>query len=108
MARVDAEQWRERVNTWQSSGKTAAAFASSRGFDARQLQWWKWKLGKQDGMPRASRRAFVPVHVEGAAPARAPAGVDLTFASGLVVRVPADFSPRAVAELIEVIGALSC
>ena len=105
MARASAEQWHERVKAWGASGKTAAEFASSRGVDSRQLQWWKWKLSRK---ARASRPAFVPVHVMSEVTAKARAGIDVTFASGVVVRVPAGFSPRALAELIEVVGALSC
>lgn len=105
MARVSAEQWHERVKAWVASGKTAAEFASARGLDPRQLTWWKWKLSRQ---ARPSRAAFVPVHVMSEASANPRAGIDVTFANGVLVRVPAGFSSRALAELIEVVGALAC
>lgn len=105
MARVSADQWRERVKAWDASGKTREAFASGRGLDPRQLQWWKWKLAREE---RSARPAFVPAHVVGEAASKARAGIDVTFASGVVVRVPAGFNPRALAELIEVVGAISC
>ena len=108
MARVSAEQWRERVEAWVASGKTAEAFAASRGIDARQLAWWKWRLARDGRAPRTPGPAFVAAQVAGEPASKVRAGVDVTFASGVVVHVPAGFSPRAVAELIEAVGAVAC
>ena len=108
MTRVSAEQWQRRVKAWKASGKTAKAFALSAGFDSRQLQWWKWKLSRQECVSRAARPAFVPAHVVAHAVPQAREGIDVTFASGVVVRVPVGFSAHALAQLIEFVGALPC
>ena len=112
MARVSAEQWRARVTAWEASGKTATTFAAARSFDARQLRWWKWKLGRDGRAQRrvvATRPAFVPAHVAVEVVGKTSAAFEVTFASGIAVRVPAGFNnPRALAELIEVVGAIRC
>ena len=108
MARVSATEWRKRVAAWAASGKTSEAFGASRGFDARRLQWWKWKLARDARAADPARPAFVTAHVVDDALSKGRAGFDVTFASGVIVRVPAGFSPRALAELIEIVGALSC
>lgn len=108
MGRVPAERWRERVKAWEASGRTAKTFASSRGFDPRQLQWWKWKFARDGAAPRAPRPAFVPAHVVAEAAPKSHAAIDVTFMSGVVVRVPPGFSARALAELIQAVGALPC
>jgi hypothetical protein len=108
MARISSEQWGERVDAWAASGQTAAEFGSSRRIDARQLQWWKWKLARDGRAEPRARPTFVPAHVVAERPSMLRAGIDVTFPSGVVVRVPAGFSRSALAELIEAVGALAC
>lgn len=108
MARISSVEWGERVDAWAASGKTAEEFGSSRRIDARQLRWWKWKLARDGRARPRARPTFVPAHVGAESPSTLRAGVDVTFPSGVVVRVPAGFCPRALAELIEAVGALPC
>lgn len=108
MVRISSEQWGERVDAWTASGMTAAEFGSPRRIDARQLQWWKWKLARDGRAQTRARPTFVPAHVAAERPSMLREGIDVTFPSGVVVRVPAGFSARAVAELIGALGALSC
>lgn len=105
MGRVSAAEWRERVEAWSASGETAEEFASEGQFDARQLSWWKWKFGRE-APPRVP--AFVPIRVVNSPISKARGAVEITFASGVRVRVPSGFAPRALAELIEAMGTLAC
>jgi hypothetical protein len=108
MTRVSATEWRKRVKAWTASGQAADVFGDSKGFDGRQLQWWKWKFSRDERTRSSSRPAFVPAHVEGSPAPRVRAGFEVTFASGVVVRIPAGFSPTALADLLTAVGALSC
>jgi hypothetical protein len=56
MKRVAREVWTKRVEQWTASGKTAEAFASELGLNARSLKWWKWQLGASMAVKRASRK----------------------------------------------------
>jgi transposase len=108
MTRVSSEQWRIRVSAWLSSGQTAGQYGRQQGIDARQLRSWKWKLGREDRLRGEARPAFVPAHIESEASPKAFRGVELTFSSGVIVRIPAGFSPSALAALIESVGSLAC
>ncbi|MFZ5893122.1 MAG: IS66 family insertion sequence element accessory protein TnpA [Myxococcota bacterium] len=49
-----SEVWRERVETWRGSGKSAAEFCSGQEFSAKSLQWWAWHFGAKKPKKRAA------------------------------------------------------
>ena len=123
MARLTAKQWNERVEAWKASGKTAEEFALRRGIDARQLHWWKWHLSRRKPAGGANAASFVPVRVAEESPTAArprsvrrprssPTAstdlVEVTLPSGIVLRVPAGFGARALAEVIAAVERASC
>lgn len=51
-----SEVWRERVEAWRASEKSAAEFRSGQEFSAKSLQWWAWHFGAK----KAKKRAATP------------------------------------------------
>jgi transposase len=43
---ANTETWRRRVAEWRSSGQTAEAFSSGKGYAAGTLFWWSSRLGR--------------------------------------------------------------
>ncbi len=43
--------WRERVESWRTSGETAAAFSTRHGFASSTLRWWASQLKREDPSP---------------------------------------------------------
>lgn len=77
-------EWLEQVRAWKASGQSSDAFAKGKGFTAKLLRWWAWKLGREreDVSPKLARvtKAASPIEfIELVAPVR--------DTSGLVVRV---------------------
>ena len=74
----------ERVQSWKVSGLSAQEFARGKGFTAKLLRWWRWKLESEGETlsskpaPVAKKRSAIEF-IELVAPAR--------DVSGLVVRV---------------------
>jgi transposase len=99
MAAGSREVWAKRVARWRASGLTAAEFARRHRLAEASLKWWKWKLG-------STRRAPAPVSpltfVEMTAPMRRES-LELVLASGVEVRVPADFDEGALARLLDML-----
>lgn len=42
-----SDEWRERVEAWRASGKTAAEFCSGQDYTPKSLRWWAWHFGGQ-------------------------------------------------------------
>src|SRR5262245_16253372 len=42
--RMSAAKWAELVAAWESSGRSAAEFASERGIAESSLRWWRTEL----------------------------------------------------------------
>ena len=123
MARSTAEQWNERVGAWKASGKSAGEFALSRGIDGRQLRWWKWHLSRRKPAGGAQAASFVPVRVAEesrmaprprsarrprSSPTASTDQYEVTLPSGIVLRVPAGFGARALAEVIAAVERAAC
>jgi hypothetical protein len=43
---ANTETWRRRIAEWRSSGQTAEAFSSGKGYAAGTLFWWSSRLGR--------------------------------------------------------------
>jgi hypothetical protein len=48
------ETWRERVAEWRSSGQTAEAFSTGKGYAAGTLLWWSSRLSKAASSPESA------------------------------------------------------
>ena len=46
-SRMGAGMWAELVAGWESSGRSAAEFASEHGIAEATLRWWKTELGRR-------------------------------------------------------------
>lgn len=105
--RDGAEVWRERVDRWKQSGKTAREFAKVEGIRPETLAWWKWRLQRQDGAAGADVETpmLVPVHVRGMEPEPAASAIELVLASGrVVVRVGPEFDERTLRRVVDALG----
>ena len=93
--------WRNRLEAWQDSGVSAAAFCRARGLEYSQFVYWQRVL-------RASMvdepRSLVPVVVQSSTPMHAMA-LELSLPHGVQVRVPLGFPSD---EVIALVRGLSC
>jgi hypothetical protein len=115
MERVGSEEWAKRVERWKDSGLSAKEFAVEVGLNEHSLRWWRWHLGttqkSQPGKPRTRRpRSAVTsapkspalTFVEMVATPREP--MEIILASGIRVRVGADFDATTLGRLLDVLG----
>lgn len=60
---VKSDEWRERVEAWRASGKSAAEFCSDQDYSPKSLQWWAWHFGgqKRKRSSRATKPQFARV-----------------------------------------------
>lgn len=119
-----ATYWRQLLAEWAGSGLSQAEFCRRRGLKAVSLAWWKHRLRGMDdaGSGRQGRRAhgtgragFVEVALprgSASVPAlRAPSLVppsdryELILPGGVRLRLPDDFDPARVAQLVQAVAA---
>jgi len=106
-----AQYWQGHLDRWARSGLSQAAFCRRHGLKAVTFGSWKRKLvtGRSHirrrgaGAGRASsvgrRTDFVEVAMTGAG----MAAYEVVLSGGVVLRLPADFDPDRVAQLIAVV-----
>jgi transposase len=99
-------EWAGRVERWEKSGLDAETFAARERIKAKQLTWWRWKLGSSrpaSSAPPPELR-FLPVRVVDGAARPASSGVPLEIAlpNGRVVRVPPGFDPAMLADVLSI------
>lgn len=96
--------WKKRVQQWDKSGLSAAAFAAREGIEAKQLVWWRWKLRATPSEPAAAPLSFLPVRVvdRAAPPLPRSAPIEIVLPNGRIVRVPPGFDPGALAQLLTI------
>ncbi len=84
-----AVQWAEHVRRWRSGGLTRAAYCAEQGVKAATLSYWAWRLDKAQRavVPAPMVPAFVPVQVVPAA--TVPMMVEVSYAGGLRLGLPA-------------------
>jgi hypothetical protein len=119
-----AAYWRRLLTEWAGSGLSQAEFCRRRGIKAVTLAWWKRRLRGTDDAGggrrgrwtrRAERSGFVEValpHGSASSPARrAPFIVppsdryELVLPDGTRLRLPDDFDPERVAQLVQAVAA---
>ena len=120
-----ARYWGRLVQSWERSGLTQAEFCRRRDVKAVTFSWWKRKLrdtgdrsSRRRSRPTATRRRpearFTEVMWPGRVFARgAPAastsdarsaGYEIVLGDGLVIRLPGDFEPEKVSQLIDLVA----
>jgi hypothetical protein len=109
--RTSRDEWRKRVERWRDSGLTAKDFAAETGINAGTLQFWKYKLGKQEERsPRRSARNAVAAIASSLVEVR-PVSMaletrfEIELVGGRRVHVPAVFDPAALKSLLAVVEA---
>jgi len=97
-------EWKKRVERWNKSGKTADEFAAGEGLKAKQLVWWRWKLGAECAAAPKDTAApsFVPVRVvePRAALVLRSALMEIVLPNGLIVRVAPGFDLEALTHVL--------
>ena len=99
-----AKYWAGLVSAWEQSGLSQAEFCRRRGVKVASLAWWKRQLQRQAGgapkrrgrPPKVSSR-FVEVRLAGLSSASA---YEVVLARGRSIRVPSQFDPQIVSQLI--------
>jgi transposase len=109
--KVRAAEWAKRVERWQRSGLSAAAYGAREGIPGEQLSWWKWHLGRRAVAPQREvalgKVRFVPARVvERAAPARAGGQVEVVLGNGRIVRIMGAVDSKLLADTIRTIESL--
>jgi transposase len=97
-------EWAERVERWEASGLSAAAFAARERLAAKSLVWWRWKLRASPLAPTALPLDFLPVRVVSTATARASmtGPIEVVLPNGRIVRVPAGFDEADLERVLAV------
>ncbi len=95
--------WMQRIEAWQASGESAAAFCRSQGLSYAQGTYWQRALRRSEP-EREVAPVLVPVRVESPpGPSRAP--IELVLPSGMRLQ---GFAGFAVTEVVALVRGLSC
>jgi hypothetical protein len=94
---ANASTWAKRVSAWRSSGQTADAFASGRGFAGGTLRWWASRLARRP--PALVRVVAAPSPSTPSAPS-----VELEV-GGVSVRVRPGFDGALLGQVLDVLAA---
>jgi len=116
-----AKDWAQLLSACEKSGLTQAEFCRRRGVKAVTFAWWKRRLrgvaerGRQrSGRSTATRgrreakftevmwpgRVFAGGAPIAARPESPSGGYEIVFADGLLIRLPGDFDPEKVSQLL--------
>ncbi len=111
-----ARQWQRRLDQWERSGLSQAAFCRRHGLKAVTFGWWKRKLGAASSQARGrgGRRATSgpgrgstpdAKFVEVAMASAGMAAYEVVLSGDLVLRLPIDFDPDKVSQLVAAVTA---
>jgi hypothetical protein len=93
--------WKPWIEQWKQSGLKQTDFCLQHSLSLEMFRRWFWKLRKQEeAKSERERPAFLPVEVVSPPPTNAAMAFDLVLPRGRIIRVPAGFDPKALAELI--------
>jgi len=118
-----AKYWARLVNSWRKSGLTQAEFCRRRGVKAVTFAWWKGRFRgtgeradhrKSRSTARGRRREAEFTEVmwpgrvlaDGMAATRDASlgGYEIVLGDGLSLRLPGDFDPEKVSQLIALVA----
>ncbi len=108
-----ARYWQRHLDRWERSGLSQAAFCRQHGLKAVTFGWWKRKLAtgrthirrRGAAAGRASSVARRTDFVEVTMTSAGMAAYEVVLSRGVVLRLPADFDPDRVSQLIAVVKA---
>ena len=108
-----ARFWQRHLDRWERSGVSQAAFCRRHGLKAVTFGWWKRKLATARTLVRrggvdARRASSTARRADFVEVAMADAGMstyEVVLSRGVVLRLPADFDPDRVSQLIAVVKA---
>lgn len=119
-----ARYWQRHLDRWERSGLSQAAFCRRHGLKAVTFAWWKRKLGtgaaSEQRRGRSGKRASSRKRadsgpgerstsdaefVEVAMPSSGMAAYEVVLSRDLVIRLPADFDPDKVSQLVVAVKA---
>lgn len=103
-----ARYWSDLVAAWSQSGLSQSEFCRQRGINGGTFMWWKRQLQrvpggvadvpKRRGRPaKAASPRFVEVRLPGTSTSLA---YEVILARGRSIRVPSQFDPRVLSQLI--------
>ena len=108
-----ARYWQRHLDRWERSGLSQAEFCRRRGLKAVTFAWWRRKLatgrshtrgrGADAGRPSSVARRAEFVEVAMTSPGMA--AYEVVLSRGLVIRLPADFDPDKVSQLVAAVKA---
>ena len=90
------QMWRERVQAWRDSGKTAKQFAESGGFATGTLRWWASRVAPVE-KPRFVQ--LVPKRAVGTAPSELVVDV-----AGARICVRPGFDAKLLADVVRALS----
>ena len=107
-----ARYWQRHLDRWERSGLSQAAFCRRHGLKAVTFAWWKRKLAtgrthtrrRDTDAGRASSIARRTEFVEVAMTSPGMAAYEVVLSRGLVLRLPADFDPDKVSQLVAAVS----
>ncbi|WP_010493868.1 IS66 family insertion sequence element accessory protein TnpA [Paenibacillus elgii] len=100
-------EWTAHIVDYKASGLTMSAWCTARHITLNQLKYWlrKLKAAPSSTTPAASAR-FVPLSVEGAAPA-IPASALVVRIGQASIELQADFDPVFLRKVVQALD-VSC
>lgn len=118
-----ARYWQRHLDRWGRSGLSQAAYCRRHGLKAVTFAWWKRKLGaavassqereRSDKRSSSRKRASSRTGVNGRPDAKfvevamispGMAAYEVVLSGGLVIRVPEDFDPDKVSQLLAAVN----
>ena len=95
-------EWAEVIAKFEASGEPLSQFCAKRRIRARTLTWWRWKLGGEQALTRASESSairLIAVDVKAPVPVRSEAELRICVAD-VDVRVAVGTDVAYVADLV--------
>jgi hypothetical protein len=109
--RANRDEWQKRVERWSESGLSAKQFAAETGLNVGTLQYWKYKLRRQNGESARAARRKVPQPIVSSLIEVRPMSVaadnrlEIELNNGRRLRLPATFDVNVVKTLVVVLEA---
>ena len=95
--------WRKQLRRQQAAGLSVREYCREQGLIESAFYFWRREIQRRDRQVQAEP-AFVPIVVE----APAESAIEVTLASGHVVRVRAGFDEKTLQQLLALLEAPAC
>ncbi len=99
------QQWRERLQRWQSSGQSVRSFCAAESIAEPAFYFWRRTIAERTGAVRRrpAKPKFVPVRVTSPS-----VGVEVVVANGRVVKVHPGFDATHLLAILAALETASC